>query len=218
MVQKQLSYKYQVYNELKKGILTGQYPPGSVMNERKLSEEMGISRTPIREGLQMLARDGWLQMETYKGAVVREFDPHYMWELSRIRYALELSAAEDAVKNMTDQRLERLRQIQAAQREDLSNYNVDEFIRHDREFHSCIYEMSLNRELMKLASNYYDVFRFLGMQAVMGTEERRLTTIEEHQDILEAMEQHNPKAAVQAMKKHMEQTETNIRRHIKIAP
>ena len=214
MVQKQLSYKYQVYNELKKGILTGQYPPGSVMNERKLSEEMGISRTPIREGLQMLARDGWLQMETYKGAVVREFDPHYMWELSRIRYALELSAAEDAVKNMTDQGLERLRQIQAAQREDLSNYNV----RHDREFHSCIYEMSLNRELMKLASNYYDVFRFLGMQAVMGTEERRLTTIEEHQDILEAMEQHNPKAAVQAMKKHMEQTETNIRRHIKIAP
>ena len=169
MVQKQLSYKYQVYNELKKGILTGQYPPGSVMNERKLSEEMGISRTPIREGLQMLARDGWLQMETYKGAVVREFDPHYMWELSRIRYALELSAAEDAVKNMTDQGLERLRQIQAAQREDLSNYNVDEFIRHDREFHSCIYEMSLNRELMKLASNYYDVFRFLGMQAVMGT-------------------------------------------------
>ena len=205
MVQKQLSYKYQVYNELKKGILTGQYPPGSVMNERKLSEEMGISRTPIREGLQMLARDGWLQMETYKGAVVREFDPHYMWELSRIRYALELSAAEDAVKNMTDQGLERLRQIQAAQR-------------HDREFNSCIYEMSLNRELMKLASNYYDVFRFLGMQAVMGTEERRLTTIEEHQDILEAMEQHNPKAAVQAMKKHMEQTETNIRRHIKIAP
>ena len=47
MVQKQLSYKYQVYNELKKGILTGQYPPGSVMNERKLSEEMGISRTPV---------------------------------------------------------------------------------------------------------------------------------------------------------------------------
>ena len=143
---------------------------------------------------------------------------HTICELSRIRYALELSAAEDAVKNMTDQGLERLRQIQAAQREDLSNYNVDEFIRHDREFHSCIYEMSLNRELMKLASNYYDVFRFLGMQAVMGTEERRLTTIEEHQDILEAMEQHNPKAAVQAMKKHMEQTETNIRRHIKIAP
>lgn len=218
MVQKQLSYKFQVYSELKKGILNGDYPPGSVMNERKLSEEMGISRTPIREGLQMLARDGWLQMETYKGAVVREFDPHYMWELVRIRYALELSAAEDAVKNMTDEGLESLRQIQKSQREDLLNYNVDEFIRHDREFHSCIYNMSRNGELMKLASNYYDVFRFLGMQAVMGTEERRLTTIEEHQAILDAVEKRDPKAAVQAMKKHMEQTERNIRRHIDIAP
>ena len=65
MVEKQLGYKYQVYNEIKKGIMTGIYSPGSVMNERKLSEELGISRTPIREGMQMLARDGWLQMETY---------------------------------------------------------------------------------------------------------------------------------------------------------
>ena len=47
--------------------MTGVYPPGFVMNERKMSEELGISRTPIREGMQMLARDGWLQMETYKG-------------------------------------------------------------------------------------------------------------------------------------------------------
>ena len=105
MVEKQLGYKYQVYNEIKKGIMTGVYPPGFVMNERKLSEELGISRTPIREGMQMLARDGWLQMETYKGTVVREFDPHYMWELTRVRSALELSAIEDAVKNVTEKDL-----------------------------------------------------------------------------------------------------------------
>ena len=78
----QLAYKYQVYNEIKKGIMSGVYPAGSVMNERKLSEELGISRTPIREGLQLLARDGWILMETYKRAVVREFDAQYMWELS----------------------------------------------------------------------------------------------------------------------------------------
>lgn len=64
MVEKQLAYKYQVYNEIKKGIMSGVYPAGSVMNERKLSEELGISRTPIREGLQLLARDGWILMET----------------------------------------------------------------------------------------------------------------------------------------------------------
>ena len=116
MVEKQLGYKYQVYNEIKKGIMTGVYPPGFVMNERKLSEELGISRTPIREGMQMLARDGWLQMETYKGTVVREFDPHYMWELTRVRSALELSAIEDAVKNVTEKDLKCLEEIQENRR------------------------------------------------------------------------------------------------------
>ena len=185
MVQKQLSYKYQVYNELKKGILTGQYPPGSVMNERKLSEEMGISRTPIREGLQMLARDGWLQMETYKGAVVREFDPHYMWELIRIRYALELSAVEDAVRNMTDEGLRRLRQIQENQREDLLNYNVDEFIRHDREFHSCIYEMSLNRELMNAL--FYPQHRNLAGERLDFAKLKEITFEEPPVDVLKGL-------------------------------
>ena len=70
---------------------------------------------------------------------------------------------------------------------------------------------------MKLASNYYDVFRFLGMQAVMGTEERRLTTIEEHQDILERWSS-IIQSCCSGHEKHMEQPETNIRRHIKIAP
>ena len=183
MVEKQLGYKYQVYNEIKKGIMTGVYPPGFVMNERKLSEELGISRTPIREGMQMLARDGWLQMETYKGTVVREFDPHYMWELTRVRSALELSAIEDAVKNVTEK---------------------------DREFHTYIYQMSQNRELLKLLSNYYDMFRFMGMQAVRGTDKRRQTTIDEHQGILDALKQKNVEAAVRAMKIHMEETEKNI--------
>ena len=122
MVEKQLGYKYQVYNEIKKGIMTGVYPPGFVMNERKLSEELGISRTPIREGMQMLARDGWLQMETYKGTVVREFDPHYMWELTRVRSALELSAIEDAAKNITENDLKCLEEIQEKQKEVLEHY------------------------------------------------------------------------------------------------
>ena len=80
MVQKAQPYKYQVYNEIKRGILKGQYVPGDVLTERRLSEEMGISRTPIREAMQMLEHDGWLGVETYKGALVREFDLEYVKE------------------------------------------------------------------------------------------------------------------------------------------
>ena len=56
-------------------------------------------------------------METYKGTVVREFDPHYMWELTRVRSALELSAIEDAVKNVTEKDLKCLEEKKQKQEE-----------------------------------------------------------------------------------------------------
>lgn len=108
MVQKAQPYKYQVYNEIKRGILKGQYVPGDVLTERRLSEEMGISRTPIREAMQMLEHDGWLVVETYKGALVREFDLEYVLEVLKIRKSLEMLAVEDAVQNAAAPDLEEL--------------------------------------------------------------------------------------------------------------
>ena len=199
-----------VFKTLREAILKGDLAPGERLMEIKLANQLGVSRTPIREGMQMLARDGWLQMETYKGTVVREFDPHYMWELTRVRSALELSAIEDAAKNITENDLKCLEEIQEKQKEVLEHYDITRFIQLDREFHTYIYQMSQNRELLKLLSNYYDMFRFMGMQAVMGTDKRRQTTIDEHQGILDALKQKNVEAAVQAMKIHMEETEKNI--------
>ena len=199
-----------VFNTLREAILKGELKPGERLMELQLAAKLGVSRTPIREGMQMLARDGWLQMETYKGTVVREFDPHYMWELTRVRSALELSAIEDAVKNVTEKDLKCLEEIQEKQKEVLEHYDITRFIQLDREFHTYIYQMSQNRELLKLLSNYYDMFRFMGMQAVRGTDKRRQTTIDEHQGILDALKQKNVEAAVRAMKIHMEETEKNI--------
>ena len=82
-----------------------------------------------------------------------------MWELTRVRSALELSAIEDAVKNVTEKDLKCLEEIQEKQKEVLEHYDITRFIQLDREFHTYIYQMSQNRELLKLLSNYYDMFR-----------------------------------------------------------
>ena len=111
---------------------------------------------------------------------------------------------------ITENDLKCLEEIQEKQKEVLEHYDITRFIQLDREFHTYIYQMSQNRELLKLLSNYYDMFRFMGMQAVMGTDKRRQTTIDEHQGILDALKQKNVEAAVQAMKIHMEETEKNI--------
>ncbi len=211
MLEKQLPYKYKVFDVLKKGILCGTYPPGTVLNERRLSEELGISRTPIREALQMLEQAGWLTMETYKGAVVRELDPVYMEEVGSIRRALEQCAVEQAVRNMRPDELARLVGIHEKQQEMLERYDIQSFVAMDRQFHNCIYQMSQNRELIQLLQNYYDMFQYMGTQALLNTDERRVTTIREHQAVLDAMQKGQADEAVRAMRIHMDFTMQNMR-------
>ena len=214
MIEKQLPYKYKVYEAIKEEILCGRYAPGDTLNERRLSEELGISRTPVREGLQMLAQDGWLQIETYKGAVVREFGLDYLHQVSRIRSVLEVCAIEDAMARITDEDIRALEQIQAEQRAIIQDYDVHRFILTDRKFHSYIYELSGNKELVHLLHNYYDIYRYLGTQAVMNTVERTTTTLDEHQAVLDALKARNTEQAVTAMKTHMKNTVANMQRRV----
>lgn len=214
MVQKAQPYKYQVYDEIKRGILKGQYMPGDVLTERKLSDEMGISRTPIREAMQMLAHDGWLVMETYKGAVVREFDLEYVLEVLKIRKSLEMLAVEDAVLNLTDRDLEELEEIARCQRDMLNHYDEYDYIEMDRKFHQKIYELSHNRTLQSLLNNFNDIISFFGIRA-LKQKERKITTMEEHQKILNAVKSRDAGAAVCAMEEHMSKTFINIEGYMK---
>jgi len=210
MLEKQQPYKYKVYEVIKTGILTGEYKSGTVLNERKLSADLGISRTPVREALLMLEQDGWLQAETYKGTVVRKFDEKYFHEILEIRKCLELLAIRNAIPRISEEDIEKLEQIQREQTEVLKEYEDNAFILVDRKFHKYIYELSGNEELVHLLANYYDIFRFLGMRAVTGSKQRQLTTLTEHQSILDALKKKDTDAAVAAMITHMEQTEKNV--------
>ena len=210
MLEKQQPYKYKVYEVIKTGILTGEYKSGTVLNERKLSAELGISRTPVREALLMLEQDGWLQAETYKGTVVRKFDEKYFHEILEIRRTLEILAIRNAIPRITDKDISELEKIQQEQTEVLKEYEDNTFILIDRKFHKYIYQLSGNDELVHLLANYYDIFRFLGKRAVTGSKERQLTTLIEHQSILDALKRRDTDAAVEAMITHMQQTERNV--------
>ena len=213
MLEKQLPYKYKIYEIIKEGIMEGQYLPGDVLNERKLSEEMGISRTPIREAIQLLNRDGWIVFETYKGAVIREFDRKYIEEVMKIRKALEMLAVDDVCGNVSPKELEELEEILQAQRDLLDSYDAIEFIRLDRDFHRKLYELSQNETLMDLLSNFNDIIRYFGMKAIKR-EVRKTTTVQEHEAVLNALKKGDAAEAVEAMRVHMEETSENIRQHM----
>lgn len=214
MIEKQLPYKYKVYEIIKKDIIGGTYKAGDELNERTLSEALGVSRTPIREAIQMLQHDGWVVMETYKGAVIRSFDQKYLYELMRVRTALELCAVEDAVRNISPESLEEIEQAYRRQAEAGGSGQTPtfQFIQLDRAFHQAVYRLSGNKTLIDLLDNLNDMICVAGIRA-LGSDVRRQETLAEHQAILQAIRQKDPRAAVRAMREHMDQTTLNIQQH-----
>lgn len=210
MIEKLVPYKIKVYNKIKDDIINGVYVPGDVLNERGLADALGISRTPIREALQMLAQDGWVSIESYKKATVREYDIKHMNELQRIRDVLECCAIEDAVDHITELDMKNLEQLQEEQVKALREYKANSFIELDRKFHNYIYRLSGNNELIHLLQNYYDMFLFIGIQAVSNTEERKSNVLKEHEAILEALRERDKEKAKNAMHQHMNVTKENM--------
>ncbi|MDF2519776.1 MAG: transcriptional regulator, GntR family [Clostridia bacterium] len=202
MIEKQLSYKYKVYQKIKEDIITGVYSQGEVLNERKLAETMGISRTPIREALQLLSTDGWVVNEVYKGAVVRTFDINYVMNIQKVRKALEILAVEDAVLNIDSRGIKDLDSIILKQEKCLTNYNPKEFMKLDREFHEKIYSYSQNDVLISLLMNINDIIRYFGIKILM-VPERNVYTLAEHQAVLDGMKEKDSVKAKRAMENHM---------------
>lgn len=212
MIEKQQSYKFKVYEKIKEDIITGVIPQGEILNERKLSEELGISRTPIREALQLLNRDGWILIETYKGAVVRTFDMEYVEKVLKVRKSLEILAVEDATNNATEADLKYLNSILDKQEKSIIDYNPTDFMILDRQFHEKIYELSKNEILISLLGNINDIIRFFGIKALREPE-RNKSTLQEHRSVLNSMTKKDIKAAKQDMEYHMQQTSANIYNH-----
>ena len=134
--------------------------------------------------------------------------------MARIRSVLEVCAIEDAVERIKPEDIRALEHIQAEQQATMEHFDVQRFILMDREFHTSIYELSGNKELVHLLRNYYDMYRYLGTQAVMNTEERRTTTLNEHQAVLDALKARDKEKAISAMKTHMKNTVDNMQRHV----
>ena len=104
---KNISLADQVYEVLETDILSGKYKKGEVLTELKLSEELGVSRTPIREALHRLSAEHIIE-DTSKGSVVLGISPEDLHDIFKIRLALEAMAAVECTKNITEEELKEL--------------------------------------------------------------------------------------------------------------
>ncbi len=201
---KPVSYKTKVYDHLKNGIISGKYKLGETLNERKLADDLGISRTPIRDALHELHSEGWVVMQAHKKTYVRDFEISFIVDAQFVRQALEVFAVEDALSNFTDKNRENLVYYYEKQKSLLDNYDATEFMEYDHLFHSEIYNASKNEILKKQLNNLNDIIRCYCYNInLLIVPERSKDTVREHKEIMDAILDNNVERAQMAMKKHL---------------
>lgn len=150
-----------VYKELKFQILTGKITPGTRMMEVELAEEMGVSRTPIREAIRKLEKEGLVSIEPRKGAYATDISVNDMVDTLEVRENLEGLAAALAARKMTKEQLEELSRICEGYNGAIKNNETEKIIHYDEMFHKYIVTCTGNKILIKLSETVNEhVLRF----------------------------------------------------------
>ena len=137
---KTVSLADQVFEKLENDIIMGVYPCGEVLTELKLVEQLGVSRTPIREAMRRLEQERLIK-ESGKGSVVLGITKTDLEDIMDIRIRIEGLAAYYAAKNITPQQAEELKRGIELQEFYMQRQDVDQMRKMDDRFHEMMYEL-----------------------------------------------------------------------------
>ncbi len=139
-----------VYESIRTAILRNVLGPGQRMSVPELARQLGVSRSPVREAVVRLERDGLVQSTPHRGAVVTQPDSEQLRELYEVREALEGFTANLAASRLDPSEIEGLRSLLRAHRAALEAGDLDRYVGTDLEFHALVRQASKNRRLIQL--------------------------------------------------------------------
>jgi len=198
-----------VCESLREAIRNGVLRPGERIMEIQLAEELGVSRTPVREALRKLELEGYVVMMPRRGTYVASMSIRDINEIFEIRTALESLSNGLAADHITDDELEHLQRLLVIIGGYIKEGNIDKIVETDIEFHDTMYHAARNERLVGIISNLRDQltrFRTLSMSYPGRLEE----TLEEHRLIVEAIANGDRKSASKAAERHMENSEKTL--------
>lgn len=172
---------------------------------QSLAQELGVSRTPVREALIDLAAQGMVRFERNRGVRILETSTHDLEEIFTLRVLLEVPAIRRATEQFTPANLAALRKEFAAQERAVKAEDEARFMEHDRRFHQIILESCGNRRLANFVDRLRDLIHTRGVSTA-GRSRTLADIFEEHRAILEAIEDRDPNRAAKAMREHVLRT------------
>lgn len=175
-----------VYEELKMQILTGKIVPGTRLMEVELAADMGVSRTPIREAIRKLEKEGLVTIEPRRGAYASQISVKDMVDILEVRQDMEGLAAYFASSRMTEEQMADLKRTSDSYNRAVAEGDMDSMIAYDTRFHRIIVESCNNNILVHMIEQLQElVLRF---RYIYYDDFRRAENMpEEHLQILEAI-------------------------------
>jgi DNA-binding GntR family transcriptional regulator len=198
------------YEQVRAAIVENRYPPGQRLVEQRIAEELGLSRTPVREALRLLEAEGLVVSERNRGAMVRPLSATEVADLYGLRIKLESYAVEVATERATEEELGALVTAADAFSEVRARGDLDALVRvralHDanRRFHDTIITAARHRRLESMLARTVDIpLVFRAFQSFGAAEIERSDTF--HHLIAEAMVRRDAARAAALMAEHIAQ-------------
>ena len=198
-----------VCENIRQAIIDGTFSPGERLMEIQLADEMGVSRTPVREAIRKLELEGLVLMIPRKGAEVAEITEKNMRDVLEVRKALEELAVQLACEKITAEEIEEMKKAAEEFRMILKNKDITEIAEADVRFHDIIYMATDNQKLILLLNNLREqMYRY--RVEYLKREEAHPQLIAEHAAIIEYISKGEKKAATDVMCKHIDNQVTTV--------
>jgi DNA-binding GntR family transcriptional regulator len=187
--------------------------PGEVrLDERQLASDLGISRTPVREAMAQLEREGFVRSVPRRGIYVVRKTKAEVIELITAWAALESMAARLITLNASDEEIATLRRMFTTFENGQLHAKLDEYSEVNIEFHQTIIRMSRNRVLIDLAENLFTHMRMIRRKTI-GEDDRVDRSIRDHMNIIHALEARDTERAEDLVRNHALGLAEHVARH-----
>ena len=179
------------------------------LDERRLSEQLSISRTPVREALARLEQEKLVQIVPRRGVYIVRKTKVEILEMLTVWAALESMSARLITLNATDDAIASLRSLLTSYSEGQVDDHIDEYSENNINFHQAILRMSENQLICDTADNLFIHMRSIRVRTI-GEEDRAQKSIVDHMQIVEAIESRDPDLAERLVREHT----LNLAKHV----
>ena len=191
-----------VAERLRAQIFAHELAPGSWLDEQSLAQQFGISRTPMREAIKVLASEGLVTTKMNRGAYVTEVDRRDLEQIFTVLSLLEGQAAKETASKATEEELNLLDDLHHRLEKAAADRDVEQFFEINVKFHELIQDIASNTWMNGVIADLRKVLKLQRRDSLTRTG-RLQNSLLEHREILQAILKRDPTAAEAALRKHL---------------